>query len=112
MLGSLRHRRVIANRDKWTEVVQGCGRMTSKPEVVKPAVHVSAKNSQFSWICEKVALAHRRTAAQFLFSTHATPIPRLCPCSSSEGGRPSWLTGSTFGSANSSSTSVALRCEL
>jgi hypothetical protein len=22
-----------------------------KPEVVKPAIHVSAKNSQFSWIC-------------------------------------------------------------
>jgi integrase len=43
---------------------------------------------------------------------HASPIPRLWPCSSSEGRTPRKETGSVFGAAGCCSTSAAVRCEL
>jgi integrase len=43
---------------------------------------------------------------------HASPIPRLWPCSSSEGRTPRKETGSVFGAEGCCSTSVAVRCEL
>jgi hypothetical protein len=43
---------------------------------------------------------------------HASPIPRLWPCSSSEGRTPRKETGSVFGAAACCSTSAAVRCEL
>jgi hypothetical protein len=43
---------------------------------------------------------------------HASPIPRLWPCSSSEGRTPRKETGSVFGAFGCCSTSTAVRCEL
>jgi len=43
---------------------------------------------------------------------HASPIPRLWPCFSSEGRTPGKETGSVFGAAGCCSTSAAVRCEL
>jgi hypothetical protein len=54
--------------------------------------------------------ANGRTVGRFLVSaSHASPIPRLWPCSSSEGRPPRGPTGSAFGTACSCSTSVAVR---
>src|SRR5580700_5145370 len=43
---------------------------------------------------------------------HSSPIPRLWPCSSSEGRTPRKDPGSVFGAGGCCSTSTAVRCEL
>ena len=51
-------------------------------------------------------------AASLHIAYHASPTPRLWPCSSSESRTPRKETGSVFSAAGCCSTSIAVRCEL
>jgi hypothetical protein len=86
------------------ELVQSYWSGCSGTDKVGSPVHCAGVCRQSSRWCSEPQVSD--------IADHTSPIPRLSPCSSSEGRTPRKETGSVFGAAGCCSTSTAVRCEL
>jgi hypothetical protein len=110
---SVGHSTGMTRRRCLMQRVGRCASRTSIPTELLILVNARIVRSLSMDLLTVVAHAEGRTTGQVpVIATQASPIPRPCPCPSSEGRPPRWLTGSAFGAASSCSTSVAVRCEL